>query len=35
VSDMLRGGIGFCQVAYRSECGDHRLHERHCVSVHW
>src|ERR1700751_2727646 len=21
--------------AYQSECGDHRLHERHCVSVHW
>ena len=19
----------------QSECGDHRLHERHCVSVHW
>ena len=22
-------------VAYHSECGDHRLHERHWVSVHW
>ena len=21
--------------AYQSECGDHRLHERHWVSVHW
>jgi hypothetical protein len=23
------------QFAYQSECGDHRLQERHCVSVHW
>jgi len=22
------------QVVYQSECGDHRLHERHCVEVH-
>lgn len=21
--------------AYQSECGDHRMQERHCVSVHW
>src|SRR5499425_2892219 len=23
------------ECAYQSECGDHRLHERHWVSVHW
>jgi len=23
------------QVVYQSECGDHRLHERHWVEVHW
>lgn len=21
--------------AYQSECGEHRLHDRHCVSDHW
>jgi hypothetical protein len=25
----------FAQCAYQSECADHRLHERHCVEVHW
>jgi hypothetical protein len=24
-----------CQSAYQSECGDHRLHERHWVNAHW
>jgi hypothetical protein len=24
-----------CQCAYQSECGDHRVQERHWVEVHW
>ena len=24
-----------CKSAYQSECGDQRVHERHCVEVHW
>jgi hypothetical protein len=23
------------QCVYQSECGDRRLHDRHCVEVHW
>ena len=31
------GSVGWQRfyLAYQSDCGDHRLHERHRVSVHW
>jgi len=35
VSPDPRGAPPSCHFAYQSECADHRLHERHCVEVHW
>jgi len=29
------GRLKFGHCSYQSECGDHRLHERHWVAVHW